>query len=381
MLIALLLPAVQAAREAARRMQCSNNCKQLALACHTYHDAHSGLPSLLGHSYNKTYNGADAATRFSGFVAVLPYIEQTALYEIIDSDSVYHMSYMFFNPAHPTGAAKASQISAFLCPSDAHGRQKSPECATRNSYLMNAGDSPAMFPDNTEQSNASQFIGKGRGVFGYATFYNLGAITDGTSNTALYSEHCTSPETGSDGSGFDPSTGKPTGILHTSNGILRIKEGGIKYYAPGWTSIVPGDYTQQGWRLEDRGGCLAARGTNGEYSQPSPQGTPYPDCYWGYFGWGIIDGAYGRHAFHTVLPPNAPSCLYDAQWVLSFNIITPSSNHTGGVQLALADGAVRFISETIDVGSLPEAAMSGRSNFGVWGALGSRNGGESVGLP
>jgi prepilin-type processing-associated H-X9-DG protein len=63
------------------------------------------------------------------------------------------------------------------------------------------------------------------------------------------------------------------------------------------------------------------------------------------------------------------------------NIITPSSNHTGGVQLALADGSVRFVSETIDVGSLPNAAKSGRSNFGVWGAVGSRNGGESATLP
>ncbi|MCL2346824.1 MAG: DUF1559 domain-containing protein [Planctomycetaceae bacterium] len=86
-LIALLLPAVQAAREAARRMQCTNNLKQLGLAIHTFHDAHKGLPPAgLTHIYQPDKGDVEADTcHFSGFALLLPYLEQSALYEIVSA--------------------------------------------------------------------------------------------------------------------------------------------------------------------------------------------------------------------------------------------------------------------------------------------------------
>ncbi|MDR1493101.1 MAG: DUF1559 domain-containing protein, partial [Planctomycetaceae bacterium] len=88
----------------------------------------------------------------------------------------------------------------------------------------------------------------------------------------------------------------------------------------------------------------------------------------------------GPSSFSTILPPNSPSCSgaalnYDARMLVS-----ASSYHTGGVNAAIGDGSVTFVSDTINAGTLTDAttpATSGISPFGVWGAVGSVNGGES----
>jgi prepilin-type processing-associated H-X9-DG protein len=85
------------------------------------------------------------------------------------------------------------------------------------------------------------------------------------------------------------------------------------------------------------------------------------------------------NGFTTVLPPNSPSCLFSNLWQ-GPGIISATSFHPGGVNAAFADGSVQFISETIDCGQIgsPEA-LGGPSMYGVWGALGSKNGGETAG--
>jgi prepilin-type processing-associated H-X9-DG protein len=115
-------------------------------------------------------------------------------------------------------------------------------------------------------------------------------------------------------------------------------------------------------------GCAALAGQNGFYTGGNPQA---------WFGRRWNDGTTPFIGLTTILPPNGPSCVaggWDGDW----GINTPSSNHPGGVNLLLADGAVRFISETIDTQNIAaQQVQMGPSPYGVWGALGSRKGGEA----
>jgi prepilin-type processing-associated H-X9-DG protein len=151
---------------------------------------------------------------------------------------------------------------------------------------------------------------------------------------------------------------------------LRVIEGAIL----GDLGLFTGSNEDQ--VLTDRSLCLNTR--DGVNYKMSITGLTYPDAYRGALGFNFIMGQDASCCFHTVLPPNSPAC-YDSTNGLC-GIYTPTSNHPGGINLSLADGSVRFISETIDAGTTNAAVTSGSSLFGVWGALGSRNGGESTGF-
>jgi prepilin-type processing-associated H-X9-DG protein len=92
------------------------------------------------------------------------------------------------------------------------------------------------------------------------------------------------------------------------------------------------------------------------------------------------DGRVIYQGFHTVLPPNSPSCSHDAnaESANGCGVYSATSNHSGGVNVGLLDGSIRFVSETIDCnGASAGQVTSGQSPYGIWGALGSPNGGES----
>ncbi|MDR0871478.1 MAG: DUF1559 domain-containing protein, partial [Planctomycetaceae bacterium] len=120
-LIALLLPAVQAAREAARRMQCQNKLKQLILAVHNYHDSAKSLPAGLAGPYG-TVNAVSAG-RWSGFIALLPSIEQSALYDRIMSvdcrmDAWGGSSLSDMSSYGGKDNPRTAQPDTFICPSN-----------------------------------------------------------------------------------------------------------------------------------------------------------------------------------------------------------------------------------------------------------------------
>ncbi|MDR1958948.1 MAG: DUF1559 domain-containing protein, partial [Planctomycetaceae bacterium] len=180
-LIALLLPAVQAAREAARRMQCSNNLKQLGLAIHNYHDTSKGFPSGMSRIHtNITDNNQH---KFGTLLKLCPYMEQQALYEAFVSKTD---SYSY--DKWPTAALNVT-LPGLVCPTNSGEVPflgiTGGGNAGRNNYHVMYGD---VVDAGGNGSNANA-VHCPRGFFGIKySFKGMGAISDGLSNTMAMSE-------------------------------------------------------------------------------------------------------------------------------------------------------------------------------------------------
>lgn len=362
-LIALLLPAVQAAREAARRMQCTNNLKQLALACQVYHDAHKSLP--LGSDCwgaGGTLNHADYARYLSGWVLILPFIEQVPLYErFMENCNRRDASGNADNGLRVWGfdaAIRRSEAPFMACPSD--GRANILQGDHRSgSYVMSAGD----YCTKTEAHAWSGNDGASysRGAFQPLMWTPLSDITDGTSNTAC----CTERLVGQGGNLVKRA------IARTVSAALSSTNHNVCYGA-GYTFVPQA--------------CLNLK-AGSSYSSTITDFQAEGGSRW-YDGQTIMTWA------NFILPPNAPSCSSGT----GHNdpaLVPPTSTHTGGVNVALCDGSVRFVSDTVSTGNMSGAPLpapneantgkavrgGGASNFGIWGSFGSRSGGESLGLP
>ena len=332
-LVALLLPAIQAAREAARRTQCTNHLKQLGLANHNYHDTFNALPFRRGGTccwVSGGPSGANNAGRLSPFVPLMPFYEQGAMYEQILAGQPPSIS--AGGPYAWTGWAVWNNAPKMLrCPSDSGGITVS----RSHSYAFSMGDSiTGLNPGYT---------GTNRGIFGQAT--RFADIMDGTSNTIMMSERLRSR---TDGGPAAAGTNQIEILLGIANGI-------------------PGASTQPQV-------CLGPAVASGRFFTAGIQVK-------GRWGHAYTDGQAERVGFNTVLPPNSPSCS-DGTNVNSDNtsaLLPPASRHPGGVNVVLADGSTRFVSDSIDAGNLGLAPVNaGRSPYGVWGALGSKDGSETI---
>ncbi len=347
-LVGLLLPAVQQAREAARRMSCSNNLKQLGLSLHNYESTHKRFPSM--QTGSGTIFAGQQRFAMSGVYSLLPFMEQTALYNNLETIQLEPWN----------GNANYLARQKFLeCPSDAGEAEPTSAGRTRglNSYAFCGGDnyisSQWMLP-NEERNNAAlaaqKLVIKNRGIFGRANFPKIGEISDGTSNTLAFSEFNRPESVQSIGMvvliAADPLTYSPLSCRAQWNGRTWANQ----------ALVFTGD-TARGYRA--------------------------------YEGKAFFAG------FTTILPPNSPSCMVSTgvtspHWFSG--IYSAGSQHTGGAQVALADGSVRFINQSIDTGNLgavaPISAGGGLSNsgnaglspYGTWGALGTMQGGEVVTL-
>jgi len=336
MLIALLLPAVQAAREAARRMSCSNQVKQLSLALHNYHDVNKLFPALRG------YTGSHIS--WSPSVLLMPFYEQQVRFDEINA-----------SPLTNTWTAHVcleTNIAALLCPSDSNSRGK--QYAPTN-YMFSIGDAFNNPNDNnTDHSD--------RTVFEAIVRKNFDFILDGTSNTAAVSEAIVSDV---------PGTRLVKGGVVSIDNINNTSQGGTLAVC-GLSAVTTGNN-----RTEFRSGINIFAPIEANYGQPGE----------GMRGGRFWDGRPKYAAFSTVLAPNSPAC--QAPNVITDNtarhMLPPQSNHPGGVNVGFFDGNVRFISDTINAAtagiSAPAQAASGPSQFGVWGALGTPQGGESVAIP
>ena len=187
-LIALLLPAVQAAREAARRSQCNNNLKQVGLAMVNYHDTMRVFPAVMGTAVNSNPGGWQNGNRLSPMVFLLPYMEQQALWDQVRTGGAGNSSngnaYPPQGPVPWDGGFKpwATTTPNIICPSETYPMTQALAGPARNNYFFSVGD--------TISAGLTTGGGPTRGIVGYQTKYSIAGITDGTSNTTMVSERC-----------------------------------------------------------------------------------------------------------------------------------------------------------------------------------------------
>jgi len=351
-LVALLLPAVQSAREAARRSQCLNNLKQFGIASHLYHDVYKVFPAREG----GTGNGQNDPARWDGnygrlsaFMALLPFYEQKAMADMIAAGGITDTTGKVIPPGGPApwyNNAKwtpwQAQLQIISCPSDKI--QPTPTSHAHNSYAFSVGDTiGGNVSINGTTVHLNSATAAYRGVFGGAQrCVGMQFITDGTSNTVAMSER----------------TSGGTGYF----GIRAASGEDVKNATVSNVSSV----------LTNPGSCYA-----------QAQGTQYLGAQIkAKFGSIWCDGQAENVAFNTVLPPNAPSCVSDNNGNADSTggVLSASSYHPGGVNSMFADGSVRFVNQNINCGNTAAPPVTaGKSPYGVWGALGSISGKESTG--
>lgn len=296
-LIGLLLPAVQATRETARRTTCGNNLKQIGVALHHYHDTHRVLPFGCGPDDDGAVPtiGTLQARRYSCHSQILGFLDQTATFEAID----FHVA-----PFHPyvnaammnaavyaapeqlvrNGAAAVNKIPVFLCPSDGNGSMA------------------PWGPTNYRSCNGSTWSGRaGNGMFGQNSSTRFVDVRDGLSNTAMFSER----------------------VRGTWNAQLQDIQADVYNLAGAWTEAL---FRQACSRLTPQ------------------QAASYRHDMDGGQTW--LEGNMNWTRYNHLLPPNRIACKNGITW--NGVAMPASSRHAGGVTVLWGDGAVRFVSATVD---------------------------------
>ena len=346
-LIALLLPAVQAAREAARRMQCTNHLKQWGLALHNHHDAFKCFPSTMfqkSTGCDTALNPTNFRERLSYVYPLLPYVEQTAIYDLIkteaDNTAANRCQWIWTGGANQPSVAT---ISYAICPSEPNG-ENAINTLARGNYRINRGDHhTGGAQDDTPRAPFRP---------GNVATTKFSTIVDGTSNTAAISESYIGTEMG-------------------PNPALR---GGVAELG------MAGDGTTMA------SNCLAKKGANGLLTSSVVIAEAHR-----MMGRRLYDGRLSLMGIHFILPPNSPNCGNGTMPDAGAGFFNAGSYHTGGANVALCDASVHFISDTINAGDPAQnvrdatgvttgnvwMTYGGQSIYGVWGALGSVKGGES----
>jgi prepilin-type N-terminal cleavage/methylation domain-containing protein/prepilin-type processing-associated H-X9-DG protein len=336
-LVGLLLPAVQSAREAARRVQCANNLKQIGMAMQNYVSANQALPpvSVDCPASDCTYGPLPNKSPYphqnwSQLARLLPYMEQAALYNAInwsfgargsDGDVVY----TDLNP--PDGAiggrdsipqmtVLVTTISSFLCPSDGNPGSSGTFAVGGVNRLVGASNYPCNIglnrritggvPDGSWKMNGPNYVASNWDNTVSATT-NMATFSDGTSSTAIFSEWI---------------KGQAVATGSSRNGLLEV-------YNLGQNS----NFFRTDYLFAELCNTVPITSANQQYQ--------WKGEWWGYGGTQIYS--------HTQ-KPNRTSCVYhdinqDGRGTIT--MVAASSNHPGGVNVLFMDGSVRFVKSSV----------------------------------
>ncbi len=336
-LISLLLPAVQSAREAARRAQCTNNLKQIGLALHNYQSAINSFPLGASEyivSTNSTRNNNFQWDNWSCHILMLPYMEMSTTYNACNFMVGNNEGINFWMNSTVT----LSRIKGFLCPSDnwagvGSANLNNNNSSNDNSYVASQGTTTM-----TPQVNSST---GSNGLFFYYVVYGIQDVHDGTSNTIAFSEALVGIP------GMSTGTYRGMSPMNCSHGTLIAAN---MYDANMNTAAIM-------TALQACNTCFYSGAT-----------SPWSNNPWRGIYFEV--GANGMTWFNTIVPPNSQQFPWGdcrdqgGGWPDEATFANASSNHPGGVNTLMADGSVRFIKNSI--------------NMSTWWSLGTRDNGEII---
>jgi prepilin-type N-terminal cleavage/methylation domain-containing protein/prepilin-type processing-associated H-X9-DG protein len=300
-LIALLVPAVQKVREAAARTQCANNLKQLALACHSYHDTYKVLPASFLDNYGVANHG------WSWIAMILPYIEQGALYDQANLSERSGNGTPVSTLSVGGGAVIATPIPLLRCPSD-------PDVGT------------LVWTDRADVGGTPVAISNYKGVAGANWEWGNGLWDPGW-NPAI---------AGTDQQGLD----NGNGVLYRSNGAGTTVFG--TYHVRKFTLLSITDGTSHTFMIGES--------------------LPSKSLWTG--AWAYSNNVSGTCAIYPNAPDVTGLTFATSDWPDNYSF---HSKHPNGLQFAMADGHVTYITNNIPIG--------------VYRALGTRAGQEAVEVP
>jgi len=343
-LIGLLLPAVQKVRDAAARAQCQNNLKQMGLAAHNYESTNSYLPPKYG---TTVINGTRFQNDASPQALILAYVEQASKY------SQFNFNYRVWDDLAGPGMtaapninlkARTQDVPVFICPSDPSPTQKAADWSNvangaegRLNYLACLGTTSQTFPNTVNPNGAGIFCMSAPPAPNLFKGIPIVGIADGTSNTAMFAE-----------------------VMRTTHpwpAVSNVRDNTV--------IILPTDSTPFTTLTGDSDGRAIPSCATGDLWNSSIK----------YVGLVFERSLWGTTFYTHTLPPNwnrlvsgnTPQKYNCGDTAIAHFHVAASSYHSGGVNVCMADGSVRFVSDNID--------------FPTWQAMGSRAGGEPLNAP
>ena len=343
--LSMIAMSIPQTRELSNSDRCADNLCRLGFALHNYHSSFKAMPAGAGGStggkgFPRILSREKDSNRgrLSSFAVLLPFLDQQAAWSKLASRGPGSFPPMGPVPSYDPLEYKlwSVQFDVFLCPSDPAVKKD----FGMRSYVLNYGDAVdsvgRLFDDSAEDQLLQRQVG--RGAFVSHTRIRFRDCVDGLSNTAMISETMIGVGTKNSGAMVVRDV---QGLIESPGNALKTATSAQKPYRSGHTIWSVG------------------------------KGSRWPE------------GSFVLNAFTTVLPPNGPSATLSRD--PESGCISASSYHRDGVNVLMGNGAIRFVSNTIDVGDSNAASASplmnnvgGESPFGVWGAMGTRAGKEII---